>query len=81
MYFPFQGPGGCRRHPCSARDDSAPAPPAPTQAAELKRQAGAALRLPAGVELLADSKPEYETILTKDALAFVAMLARKHGAR
>ena len=37
-------------------------------------------RLPAGVEIKGDVKPGYERILTPEALAFVADLARKFEA-
>src|SRR5689334_2406306 len=34
-----------------------------------------------GAEILGPIKPEYDAILTNDALAFVAQLVRKHRAR
>ena len=37
--------------------------------------------LPSGVEIFGKMKPEYNTILTKDALEFVAKLARKYTDR
>lgn len=36
---------------------------------------------PKGVEILGAYKPEFESILTGDALAFVADLARKYSGR
>src|SRR5688572_4922905 len=36
-------------------------------------------KLPKGVEIVAPMAPGYETLLTPEALAFVAKLARKHG--
>ena len=40
-----------------------------------------ALNLPAGVQITAPIKPEYEAILTHDALAFVANLHRAFEGR
>ena len=39
------------------------------------------LSLPAGVEITAETMPEFAEVLTHDALVFVAKLQREFGAR
>lgn len=51
--------------------------PAQANAASVK----SSLALPAGIEVFGEMKPEYGAILSKDALDFVAKLARKYTDR